>query len=973
MIIKSIINSILKETISPIISFSDIEVIPTPNKPPAILTSSDTVAWMDPEYYKRDNSNITFGIGSFVNEIYDRNGNLPLYRQNTSSKQPEYIGNALNNKAALKFDNSDDGMIGVNIPELFSNYSIIAVYSPLNPNSSENNRFIQSDDYNWYVGTNNGKIAYRNANGFISNELVANSSQIYSTIITRSNIDQQFYVNGVERIDTVQSPFRPAFINWGTEGTITNEPANGYLFEYIVIDKVLTQQERLEIQLYLDRKYLIPDLALTVNNIYWIDPAIYSNISFSTGNNIQTIADRSINGFIASQTISVDQPTYITKESATNYKDMPVIRYDGISNFLETTHNSKLDLNNYTIFIITKSIDDSSQAMGVLTKGDQDHENYDIVIEGSTIKSDNEYEDLTTGTIRKDNAIDDNITTLFAVRLIDSTSRELFKNGQLIANDNDNLGKKIKTNINNLILGKDDITSRYLDGDIADIIIFNKALSDIEMDQINKMLIKKHALIPAILYNQSVFWLDANKHLPIESVIRDTFNKVESWIDRNNNGNEASQTDSLFAQPIYFDDYLGINGAIVFDGIDDFMLANDLAQLIEYPFTVIFVAHKDYKNTSSDEMIMAWNDSSGANKEFFYYRQGGASSDKGYLRNYNQNIIAEDLQNRTELITIVFTGSNLITYRNGVEKTNFARSSYGSNLNGTFAIGMEYDGTSPSNFFKGAIGEIILFQQDISEDDTISQRIEIENYLRNKYKLFNSIYNHNQLVLWLDASKQLFFKEPFQTPISNNEAIAKWRDYNGRHDVDAFQNTSTSQPKYHENAINGLSVARFDGVNDFLTVSGSSVKDVANTRHTIFFVIKPTSNLSSTEAVMAWNDSSGGNKELIFIDSSTGYLNFYTSSANVIISENLRNTVSVICITVDGSTVKAYRDGVLKSTNTITPFGVAGLFSIGMEYDSVTPSNFYDGDLGELLIFGALLSDDERQIIENDLIKKWIG
>lgn len=969
-ILNPLLNPILNPVLRNLLAKEQL-LIPAANEPPVILKSADCLCWFEAEYYKTDNSNITFSSGNFVNEIYDRNGNSPLYRQNTTNKQPEYIANAINNRAALKFDNFDDGMLGVNIPEIFSNYSIIAVYSPLNPNSSENNRFIQSANYNWYVGTNNGKIAYRNANGFISNELISNSSQVYSTIITRSNIDQQFYVNGVERVDTVQSPFTPAFINWGAEGTVTNEPANGYLFEYIVIDKVLTQQERLQIQSYIDRKYLIPDLALTVNNVYWIDPSLYSNISFSAGNDIQSIAGRSPNNFIASQTIGTDQPTYIAKESATSYKDMPVIRFDGVSDFLETTHNSKLDLYNYTIFIITKSSDNSPHAMGVLTKGDQDHENYDIVIQGATIKSDNEYEDLITGTIHKDNAIDDNITTLFAVRLIDSTSRELFKNGQLIASDTDNLGKRIKTNVNNLILGKDEFSSRYLNGDIADIVIFNKALSDVEMNQINKMLINKHALIPAILYNQSVFWLDASKHLPTESVIKDQFNQVSSWIDRNNNGDLAVQTSSN-AQPIYFDDYLGINGAIVFDGVDDFMLANNFAQLIETPFTVIFVAHKDYKNTSSDEMVMAWNNSGGGNKEFFHYEQSTAN-DKGYLKNINTTIISEDLQNRTELITIVFTGSRLKTYRNGIKKSDISRTSYGSNLNGTFAIGMEYDGTTPSNFLKGAIGEIILFQQDISDDNIISQRIEIENYLRNKYKLFNPIYNHNDLDIWLDASQPLFFKESFQTPIANNEAIPRWRDYNGRHIVDAYQSTSTNQPRYHENAINGLSVARFDGINDFLTSSGSAIINAANSNHTIFFVIKPSSNLSSTEAIIAWNDSSGGNKELIMVSSSTGYLDFYSSGSNVIISENLRNTVSVISITVNGSTVKAYRDGILKSTNTIVSSGTAGLFSIGMEYDSATPSNFYDGDLGELLIFGTFLSDDERQIIENDLIKKWIG
>ena len=140
-ILNPLLNPILNPVLRNLLAKEQL-LLPAANEPPAILKSADCLCWFEAEYYKTDNSNITFGSGNFVTEIYDRNGNPPLYRQNTTNKQPEYIANAINNRAALKFDNSDDGMLGVNIPEIFSNYSIIAVYSPLNSNSIHNNRFI---------------------------------------------------------------------------------------------------------------------------------------------------------------------------------------------------------------------------------------------------------------------------------------------------------------------------------------------------------------------------------------------------------------------------------------------------------------------------------------------------------------------------------------------------------------------------------------------------------------------------------------------------------------------------------------------------------------------------------------------------------------------------------------------------------------------------------------------------------------
>lgn len=969
-LLRSSLTNVLSNIINPV--FGDVPIpipvpIPPPNNPPSILSSVNAIGWFEPEYYKTDPSSIVFGAGSFVQRINDRNNNAPFYTQGSGSKQPEYIPSTINGKAALKFDNVDDAMLSISMPIINSDYTIITVFNTFASDDAISSRFIQSTTNDWYVGINNGHVSHKISTGVVTDELLSNSSQTYITIAMKSGVTPSFYVNGVDRTENTPSASIPSVIDWGASGTVTNEPANGYLLEYIVINKALSIQELIDVQQYLDRKYFIPDLPLTVDNIYWMDMAKFYSLIVLVGDKLQEVDDRNEFGLKATQTISVDQPLYIPKESSTDYKDMPVARFDGISDYLSIADDPRLSLTQYTIFVVTKSTDTGGD-MGLLTKGEQGQENYDFLIFNDELFSANQYTDLVRDTISKSRAIGKNTTSLLSVRLIDQTSRELFKDGQFLVSDTDNAGKTLKENVLDLIIGRDISTGdRYLDGDIADILIFNKPLSDNEMADINKMLLDKHSIIPAMLFEQADFWLDANKGLPTPSVTKNGSNLVSAWDDRNANGISATQVTAT-NQPLFVENAINILPAIRFNGIDNYLSSDTLANFIANPYSITFVVQKlNEASGRDDEHLLAFNTSAGGNAEFFLFQ--GTFANRGKFTNITGIIIDEDLRNTVNIITLVYDGTNLTTYRNGVQKSQIVKSPYPDNTGGFCSIGMEYDaGPTTSNFFTGDLSELIMIPKAISNNE----RKQIETYARNKYSLLDPIYYSNDNKLWLDATQQLFFKEAESTPIINNEQVFKWRDLGGDKLVEAIQATSTNQPRYLTSQINGLPAVNFDGLDNYLTVTDTNVTTLANSPHSIIFVVKPSSNLGETEAIMAWNNASGGNKELILIEITTGFLQMYYSSATDIISENIRGVTSVISIVVNGSNIATYRNGVLKSNLSKTLFGTAAQFNIGMELDSTSPSNFYEGLLGEVLLYSRVLTDTERQTIENDLIKKWI-
>jgi hypothetical protein len=260
----------------------------------------------------------------------------------------------------------------------------------------------------------------------------------------------------------------------------------------------------------------------------------------------------------------------------------------------------------------------------------------------------------------------------------------------------------------------------------------------------------------------------------------------------------------------------------------------------------------------------------------------------------------------------------------------------------------------------------------------------------------------NYLVAWHDSTAIDAFNEN-----ENNDGnkVSIWRGaeikYNDR--VNFIQNIESKKPTYTKNAIYGLPAIKFDGIDDFM-YSENSEQDVLSYRSaSIFAVFEPKKVASNSKQTIFHNPSSCG-LELDFghtfsakgdfgIASSSGSCG-NTQSTNSSFDLVIHNEKIVVSVVIyqsplsvgNTANVKIYRNGNLWSSNSnnggftsSTIQSIQGysnslnVFNLGARKGNsgATPDSYYEGFLGELIIFNRSLNNDDRNEIERYLGKKW--
>jgi prepilin-type N-terminal cleavage/methylation domain-containing protein len=236
------------------------------------------------------------------------------------------------------------------------------------------------------------------------------------------------------------------------------------------------------------------------------------------------------------------------------------------------------------------------------------------------------------------------------------------------------------------------------------------------------------------------------------------------------------------------------------------------------------------------------------------------------------------------------------------------------------------------------------------------------------------------LVLWLDSTAEKSFEE---IETENNGAISVWYDSNPQTQIrnNLTQSTAERKPSYVSSAINSLPAVRFNNettsAEDFML---STLFQNINTYSTVFLVIKTPSSLATTQTIISKviaNDT-GTNLQANIGDSAISYCdgiaaqNCYSGATSFSTSTNY--VISMVYIpNTSGSGMKFYKNGgtALASTTTDSPdtlltetlfLGKSGISGA---------AQYFNGHIGELIIFDRALKDEERISIQNYLSKKW--
>ncbi|HOG19428.1 MAG TPA: PKD domain-containing protein, partial [Salinivirgaceae bacterium] len=194
-----------------------------------------------------------------------------------------------------------------------------------------------------------------------------------------------------------------------------------------------------------------------------------------------------------------------------------------------------------------------------------------------------------------------------------------------------------------------------------------------------------------------------------------------------------------------------------------------------------------------------------------------------------------------------------------------------------------------------------------------------------------------------------------------NEMVSQWYDASGNN-LHLTQSNEANRPLQTSNIYAGYPAIRFDGINDQLKVNFS---ELTNQPVTFFVVWKK--NASKQQNIFDGVDESNrmtfgqsySNLENFAINASgTGLGLYYTKP----VTSNL--TVSSI---IFSSPSKFFDNGVLKKSGNAGTMGINGL-TVGAAYNN---SRFFNGDITEIIVYNAELTDAQRQQVEQYLMDKY--
>ena len=352
------------------------------------------------------------------------------------------------------------------------------------------------------------------------------------------------------------------------------------------------------------------------------------------------------------------------------------------------------------------------------------------------------------------------------------------------------------TAVNDYFTLSSSFNSYYFDGNIYEIIIVNRQLSQVETQLIEGYLAWKwniqsnlpsnHPFIgfnptvsmPSIIHQKFLptqlpsleLWLDAND----SSTIQKTNNIITQWNDKSGNSKNATAV----GLPIYGSDF-----GIVLDGSSSFTLLDETLPYSDSSYSYFIVA----KVTTSGNYKLIGN------------------SSFGILTNSTNNIITNwDSNDLTSINTI---NTNKLFLTESLYQSTENRSIYiNDNFDSTDIPGIR-DQTETNNVIGtsliGEIYEIVVFSDNLND----FQRQQMEGYLINKWSIkLNIPTNIPDLCFWLDGSDPL----GNGVTLADGTQIATWVDKSGNN---YNFNVWTGYPTYRHNLFGSYSGLDFSGQN----------------------------------------------------------------------------------------------------------------------------------------------------------------
>lgn len=225
------------------------------------------------------------------------------------------------------------------------------------------------------------------------------------------------------------------------------------------------------------------------------------------------------------------------------------------------------------------------------------------------------------------------------------------------------------------------------------------------------------------------------------------------------------------------------------------------------------------------------------------------------------------------------------------------------------------------------------------------------------------------LVLWLNATAI--------DGLVDTDPVVQWDDLSGQGNH-ATQATEANQPTYVASSINSLPCVRFVTVNaEWLAVNGVIGAFSGTGRPFTLIAVLDLATIAGTASWFSVGHSGTTTQHLFCFCNSGAYtitkVDDSAVSANVATGGDATTNPQVVVIRHTGTATTIYVNGTNETSGSSAQDVGAmtvNIATVGARRRSVV-GNFWDGDLGELIIYNRILSDSQRADIETYLGTKW--
>ena len=258
-------------------------------------------------------------------------------------------------------------------------------------------------------------------------------------------------------------------------------------------------------------------------------------------------------------------------------------------------------------------------------------------------------------------------------------------------------------------------------------------------------------------------------------------------------------------------------------------------------------------------------------------------------------------------------------------------------------------------------------------------------------------YMRRDILVWFDTTSEKSFAD---IDTQNNQPIANWYETKPITAIPATATATTGlQPLYISSAINGLPALRFDGVNDFMTITAANYVNgstpLASNNFSVFLVAQASSTITiNTESTSTTTGQSGQRFALFPASGDTIYsgmpgatagsgisfgtngIGFYENALNYtppIMSSSVGYSgPATILMEYRNKNPKLYVNTRLVRSGLTSPKDfVFPPFYIGGAASPLNAYGSFAGDIAEIIIIDRALTSEERNDIFAYLKKKW--